>query len=529
MGTDAADTRRWALAAAGFGADVYLFILLSLGVWVLLPTVVFSWAPVLVSSGSMSPAIEAGDIILIDEELPADPLAPGAIITYREPGQNPDRLVTHRIRHLDDGGAFVTRGDANDVDDARPVPPERVEGFARLLVPMLGLPIHWARSGQQAALAAFVVTSLLALWVSMAAARLGRVPATRVPEPFGAPLEEADIPFGDSSVPVLLTTVWQEPKTHSAFLVDAILQDGYLFPAAPGVDPEPLFVADVLAAAPPPLTAVSDEPAAPRSDVLSGGSQVFDEELFVNASAPDDHEPSRWAADHSGADLTLWESPTAMTGGARRSAPAVRRSTDGRDGASVRRRTDRARAARRKALQPVLSLLVAAAMIAGGVSLPVTEAAATVTASNLGNTFSTAHAPPQGDPLGPVFVLPSFGGADSYAAGQQPETITFELPVGATTVLDGTATASLRVRPSTAGNPPRSIALTLRDSAGQVEVGASIEQQGWQSDWTELTLELSPDLDVTLLAGETLTLEIEVRRLELQLDGPSVVLLPVVE
>ena len=66
-----------------------------------------------VLTGSMSPVIEPGDLI-IAMDVDADNLKEGDIITFRAP-QN--TLVTHRIIGINEDGSFVTKGDANNVED----------------------------------------------------------------------------------------------------------------------------------------------------------------------------------------------------------------------------------------------------------------------------------------------------------------------------------------------------------------------------------------------------------------------------
>lgn len=507
MGTDATGTRRWSVTAAGFGADVYLFTLLSLAIWVVLPTLVLGWSPILVSSGSMAPAIEAGDLVLIDEDVPTEPIAPGAIITYREPGRDLDRLVTHRIRDATDTGVYTTRGDANIVDDARPVPHDQIVGHARLLVPLLGLPIHWTRTDAQPALLAFIGLTALALAFSAAAARQDR-----------AVDRHLDAPESDQlSVAALLATV-----TSMGATVDrpnpAGREQDLLFPA----DPAPAVERSTIAANADtePLFAPDREPAL-RDGSAGHGADTIDEPFLpalFGEHARGRHEPSLWGTDRSPDQVPALADARVQAADA--VAPADRTPPSWRE--------QRARAARRKAFQPVLFLLVAAGLIAGGASLPETEAALTATVPNIGNVFATAPADPGGEPLSPELVLPPVDGQPSFPAGQQPETITFDLPVEGETTLRGAAEAVLSVRPSTRGNPPRSIGVTLRHGAGEVLAETFLEQQGWDDDWTDLTLTLEPELDVTLPAGDTLTVEIEVRRLELELDGGSIVRFPVV-
>ena len=490
MGTDAAETRRWLLTAAGFGADVYLYLILSLAVWVLLPTLVLSWAPILVSSGSMSPAIKAGDIVLIDENVTDDPLPPGAIITYRQAGQHPDRLVTHRIRDATDPGAYVTRGDANDVDDAWPVAHEHVVGYARLLVPMLGLPIHWARTGSHVALYAFAGLSLVALAVSTISARTERTAALSAAEPRAEPESEP----GD--------------QIHGA--VHALEDEGVA--ALPAVQAGPLVGATGRPLDASRLLLPDHERDALLFDELSGGLQAACDRLAVEGA----DEPM------------LWSAPPPSWAGAERGPlgqrePVAREQEQAQLGLRVRR----ARAAKRKAIQPVVFLVLSACLIAGGVALPVTEAAFTAAAPATGNLFTTAPGEPEGEPLPPQLILPPFQGQDSFTAGQQTATISFDFPVPGATALDGTAVAVLRVRPSTPGNPPRSVGVTLFGADGQDLAAASVQQQGWEGGWTDITLTLEDDLVTTLEAGSTLTVEVLLHRLELDLSGASIINLPV--
>lgn len=66
-----------------------------------------------VLSGSMSPAIEAGDMIVAKAVETGD-LKEGDIITFRTMGST---LVTHRIMGKKEDGSFITKGDANNVED----------------------------------------------------------------------------------------------------------------------------------------------------------------------------------------------------------------------------------------------------------------------------------------------------------------------------------------------------------------------------------------------------------------------------
>ncbi len=87
---------------------------------------VFGYSPVIVMSGSMSPAFETGDMIVLQK---TDPYAlqVGDVICYMEE----ESAVTHRIieiQQADGAQLYVTQGDANNTEDATPVTPEQIEG-----------------------------------------------------------------------------------------------------------------------------------------------------------------------------------------------------------------------------------------------------------------------------------------------------------------------------------------------------------------------------------------------------------------
>jgi len=81
--------------------------------------------PQVVMTGSMSPEIEAGDLILSKQ---ADPevIQVGDIITFYDPAGDGKSIETHRVTEIteDEKGvrSFITKGDSNNTDDAAPVP-----------------------------------------------------------------------------------------------------------------------------------------------------------------------------------------------------------------------------------------------------------------------------------------------------------------------------------------------------------------------------------------------------------------------
>lgn len=86
--------------------------------------------PFVVVSGSMAPAIDTGDAVIVR---PDRDLTAGDIATYTIQGQT----VTHRIIEVVAHG-FRTQGDANAAADPTPISAEQIIGQASLRVPFGG-------------------------------------------------------------------------------------------------------------------------------------------------------------------------------------------------------------------------------------------------------------------------------------------------------------------------------------------------------------------------------------------------------
>ncbi len=123
--------RRWsAFLWVITSITVILIILFSIGFLGFHPTVIIS--------GSMSPAIEIGDIAVVDET-PANAIREGDIIEFTaEDGMS----IVHRVHSIiinEDGSRlFVTKGDSNDIPDFDPIHPEQIKGKVLYTIPKLG-------------------------------------------------------------------------------------------------------------------------------------------------------------------------------------------------------------------------------------------------------------------------------------------------------------------------------------------------------------------------------------------------------
>lgn len=125
------------------GGVVALLAVLTVAVLAVLfvaPSVVGAEASYTVLSDSMSPSINAGDVVVLRGTDPAD-ITEGDVITYSATRRGgPDR-VTHRVvavEEMDGGRQFRTKGDANEDPDPNPVPAADVIGTVWFTVPMVG-------------------------------------------------------------------------------------------------------------------------------------------------------------------------------------------------------------------------------------------------------------------------------------------------------------------------------------------------------------------------------------------------------
>jgi signal peptidase len=117
---------------------------------------------VAVAGGSMRPAIEPGDLIVLTR--PPETIREGMILTMQINGQ----VVTHRVVDFRQDGSFVTKGDANDArDDFRGLD-VRVVGEVRLRIPWLGNLIGGGRLAGPATGAFFTARETIPVTVATA-------------------------------------------------------------------------------------------------------------------------------------------------------------------------------------------------------------------------------------------------------------------------------------------------------------------------------------------------------------------------
>jgi signal peptidase len=133
------------LGAARLAAALVLTGLAGLVATALVPQVAGFSAHV-VTSGSMAPRVQPGDVVLT-QPATAGELRVGQVLLFADPAR-PGGLLLHRLVSFDGAGLLVTRGDANQSDDSEHVAASAVRGVARVRVPWVGLPAVWRAQGR---------------------------------------------------------------------------------------------------------------------------------------------------------------------------------------------------------------------------------------------------------------------------------------------------------------------------------------------------------------------------------------------
>ena len=102
----------------------------------------FRFHAVAVGSGSMTPNIYKGDIVIIDKKFNFDDLKEGQVIAFRKNGI----LIVHRLvkKYKIDGEYIMyTKGDANEDVDNFFTTEKEVYGIVNYSIPYIGLPTVW--------------------------------------------------------------------------------------------------------------------------------------------------------------------------------------------------------------------------------------------------------------------------------------------------------------------------------------------------------------------------------------------------
>ncbi|MEA3342641.1 MAG: signal peptidase I [archaeon] len=126
---------------------IFAYVLLAIFFfWVILGFVLKTDTPVvIISSGSMEPALSAGDVVFVRGTDTGD-LRVGDVIVYNCPSKKDlcvreNELLAHRIVEINETNGIKTKGDANDRVDRWLVGFSWVKGNMFFRIPFLGKPI----------------------------------------------------------------------------------------------------------------------------------------------------------------------------------------------------------------------------------------------------------------------------------------------------------------------------------------------------------------------------------------------------
>jgi len=112
-----------------------------------------------VVSGSMEPAISAGDFVFVKMD-PFEEIQPDDRITF----QTSDHIVvTHRVKEKQ-SEALITKGDANQTIDGEPVTPDRLIGRVHLVIPYLGSVLLFLKRP----IVVVVLAGIILIWLLLA-------------------------------------------------------------------------------------------------------------------------------------------------------------------------------------------------------------------------------------------------------------------------------------------------------------------------------------------------------------------------
>lgn len=135
--SDYAPTAKRGLRALGL---VVLALLVLVSVAHAVPAVIGAEQSYIVTSPSMAPTLETGDVIYVYSVQPGA-VSEGDVISFQSGDADDSQVTTHRVVEVREEGAprFVTKGDANDNTDPSPVTPNEVVGRVPYV---LGVPLH---------------------------------------------------------------------------------------------------------------------------------------------------------------------------------------------------------------------------------------------------------------------------------------------------------------------------------------------------------------------------------------------------
>ena len=92
--------------------------------WGAATTLLYGQRPVVVSSGSMAPALDVGDLVVV-EPYHGQTVYEGSVVVFDDEAGG--RSIIHRVVDVHEDGTFTTGGDANRSHDSDPLTRDRIE------------------------------------------------------------------------------------------------------------------------------------------------------------------------------------------------------------------------------------------------------------------------------------------------------------------------------------------------------------------------------------------------------------------
>ena len=119
-----------------------LTCLLFIGIIIYFTSGYFRYYVVAIATGSMTPNINKGDVVLLDQRVAYVDMHVGDVLVYKYE----DKVIVHRIEKIlndQEQYYFYTKGDANNMVDNYVIDEDMVIGIVKLRVPYIGLPTVW--------------------------------------------------------------------------------------------------------------------------------------------------------------------------------------------------------------------------------------------------------------------------------------------------------------------------------------------------------------------------------------------------
>lgn len=120
---------------------IYTLITIALFVIVTLTSGLFTYQALTIGSGSMSPKIEKGDIVILKKVKKSElkTINKGDVLVYN----HDDKIIVHRVVEILNANgqtSFITKGDNNDTKDSWVIKEDEVIGTVKLKIKYLGMP-----------------------------------------------------------------------------------------------------------------------------------------------------------------------------------------------------------------------------------------------------------------------------------------------------------------------------------------------------------------------------------------------------